>query len=213
MKPIFSIIIVLIVFITGLAPPTQARDFIVQFEEENYKETRASHSYLPVIYHSIQVNTEAGSKLLVLTGDDYNYRKWLRHYIAGGKAFIIKVPPEQRDLFVKSSVFDIDVTRVHPIDLEQFKQGEEKTREEQIERTDIPRLASNSVLPPKPITAPGPQDPVENQTPKQPNHPVVTQMNQQFETYKKRVQEMELAREKDIEAWIRHYEEQRQRKP
>ncbi len=109
-----------------MAQPCPARDFIVQFEDENYKETRASFSYLPVIYHSIQISSNAGSKLLVLTGDDYHYRRWLRQYIAQDMAFIVKVPEDQTDQFVKNSVFNIDVTKLHPIDMELYKKGEQK---------------------------------------------------------------------------------------
>ncbi|MFH2092576.1 MAG: hypothetical protein ABIJ31_09455 [Pseudomonadota bacterium] len=110
------------------AMPCFARDYIVEFEDENYKEEQQSFSYSPIIYHSIQVRTSAGPKLLVLTGDHYNYRKWLRQYIAQGKAFIAKVHEEQVDQFITSSAFDIDVTRLHPLDLEQYNKAEEKTR-------------------------------------------------------------------------------------
>ena len=110
-----------------LPPLCQARDFIVQFVEENYKETRSSFSYLPLIYHSIQVRSEAGPKLLVLKGDDYHYRKWLRQYIADDKAFIAKVPEDQADRFVSSNVFEIDVTNIHPFNLSLYRQGEEKS--------------------------------------------------------------------------------------
>lgn len=119
-------VLVISILLFGLFSTGQARDFIVQFEEENYKETRAFYSYSPVVYHSIQVSSNAGSKLLVLTGDDYHYRKWLRQYIARGMAFIVKVPPDQVDQFVKSSVFDIDVTQLHPLDLDLYKKSEEQ---------------------------------------------------------------------------------------
>ncbi|NOX34061.1 MAG: response regulator [Deltaproteobacteria bacterium] len=91
-----------------------ARDFIVDFVEENYKETQARFSYDPLIYHSIQVNSAIGSKILILTGDDYNYRKWLRHYIAQNKQFIIKVPDERLDEFISAKAYKIDVTLVYP---------------------------------------------------------------------------------------------------
>jgi hypothetical protein len=107
--------------------PCPARDFIVQFEEEYYKETSASFSYAPLIYHSIQVSSDAGSKLLVLTGDDNYYRRWLRQFIAQGKSFIVNVPDEQADQFVRNHVFDIEVNAVHPLDLALYKKGQEKS--------------------------------------------------------------------------------------
>ncbi|MFH2059375.1 MAG: hypothetical protein ABIJ59_10800 [Pseudomonadota bacterium] len=110
-----------------LALPCFARDYIVEFEDENYREEQKSFSYSPIIYHSIQVRSSAGPKLLILTGDNYHYRKWLRHYIAQGKAFIVKVPEEQIDQFITASAFDIDITFLHPFDLEQYKKGEAKS--------------------------------------------------------------------------------------
>ena len=112
-----------------LQPPCFARDFIVEFVEENYKETQSAFSYFPLIYHSIQVRCEAGPKLLILTGDNYHYRKWLRQYIAEGKAFIAKVPNDQDDLFISSDVFKIDVTNIHPFNLSLYRQAEEKNQE------------------------------------------------------------------------------------
>jgi len=79
-----------------------ARDFIVEFMEENYKESQAAFSYSPLIYHSIQVTSAAGPKLLVLTGNNYHYRSWIRQYISKNKKFIAKVPDNDNDLFISS---------------------------------------------------------------------------------------------------------------
>lgn len=110
--------------------PCFARDFIVQFVDENYKETQSSFSYLPVIYHSIQVTSQAGPKLLVLKGEDYHHRNWVRQFIAKGKAFVIKVSDDRVDLFITSSAFEIDVTDVHPMNLVKYRQGEEKYKKD-----------------------------------------------------------------------------------
>ena len=104
------------------ATPGFARDFIVEFMEENYKETQAQFSYDPLIYHSIQVNSSVGPKLLILTGNNYNYRKWLRHYIALNKKFITKVPEGQVDKFISSKAFEIDVTSLHPVNMDKWEQ-------------------------------------------------------------------------------------------
>ena len=120
-----------------MAQPCHARDYIVQFEDENYKETSASFAYFPVIYHSIQISSDSGSKLLVLTGDDYHYRRWLRQYIAQDMAFIVKVPEEQIGQFVRNNVINIDVTNVHPLDLALYKKGEAKTSQTKDDLSDM----------------------------------------------------------------------------
>ncbi len=91
-----------------------ARDFQVDFIEENYRETPVDFSHQPVIYHSIQVNSNVGPKLLILKGDDLNYRKWLRHYIAQNKKFITKISDEQTDEFISAKAFEIDLKAIHP---------------------------------------------------------------------------------------------------
>ncbi len=100
-----------------------ARDFIVEFVEENYKETQAQFSYTPLIYHSIQVNSIAGPKILILTGDDYLYRNWLRHYIAQDKKFITKIPDERADEFISAKAYPIDVTSLHPFNGEKWSKN------------------------------------------------------------------------------------------
>ncbi len=103
-----------------LSIPCFARDFIVEFVEENYKETQIPTSDQPLIYHSIQVNSSIGPKLLILTGDDYHYRKWLRQYIAQNKEFIAKVPDENKDVFISSKAYEIDINSVHPFSGEKW---------------------------------------------------------------------------------------------
>ncbi|RLC03558.1 MAG: response regulator [Deltaproteobacteria bacterium] len=104
-----------------------AQDFIVEFVEENYRETQAQFSYTPVIYHSIQVNSIAGPKLLILTGDDYLYRKWLRHYIAQDKKFITKIPDDRSDEFISAKAYPIDVTSLHPFNGKKWSKNTVKT--------------------------------------------------------------------------------------
>lgn len=99
-----------------------ARDFVVQFLEENYKQIHQEYSNSPEIYHSIQVNTDvAGPKLLILSGDNPAYRTWLRQYISSGKSFIVKIPDSETNLFIASKVFEIDVTAVHPFNNEKWE--------------------------------------------------------------------------------------------
>lgn len=105
--------ILMIVLILSAAP-CRARDFIVEFVEENFMESQEDYAKTPMIYHSFQVRSHAGLKMLVLTGDHPEYRLWLRRYVAQDKAFIVKVPDEENDLFIASKVYEIDVTNVHP---------------------------------------------------------------------------------------------------
>ena len=121
-----------ILFFLLTVMPCTARDFVVEFDHENYKEEKVPFSYSPLIYHSIQVRTSAGPKLLILIGDDYHYRTWLRHYIAAGKAFLAKVPDDRADEFIANSAFEIDVTMLHPLNLEEYKRGNESTEKERV---------------------------------------------------------------------------------
>lgn len=129
--------------------PCSARDFIIEFEDENYKEEQKSFSYTPIIYHSIQVSTPAGSKLLVLTGDNYHYRRWLRQYIARGKSFIAKVPDEQTDQFITASAFDIDVTRLHPFEQEPLAMNLEKKSPAPAPKRPVKGTGLKQILPEK----------------------------------------------------------------
>ena len=97
-----------------LITPCSARDFQVDFIEENYRETQVEFSYEPLIYQSFQVNSSVGPKLLVLKGDDYSYRKWLRHYISQNKKLIIKISDERIDEFISAKAYEIDVKEIHP---------------------------------------------------------------------------------------------------
>ena len=124
MRLLMKKLLIICSLIFGLATPGLARDFMVEFIEENYKETQAKFSYTPLIYHSIQVNSSAGPKILILTGSDYNYRKWLRHYIAQDKKFITKVPDERLDEFISSKAYEIDVTSLHPFNGEKWKKSD-----------------------------------------------------------------------------------------
>ena len=91
-----------------------ARDFEVDFIEENYRETQVAFSYHPLIYHSIQVNSSVGPKLLILKGDDNNYRKWLRHYISQNKKLITIISDKRINEFISAKAYEIDVKAIHP---------------------------------------------------------------------------------------------------
>ena len=121
MRQIFTGILVLCMILAAI--PAGARDFIVEFVEEHYKETQMDYSHSPMIYHSIQVTSDAGPKLLILKGDDLEYRRWLRQYIAHDKSFMVQVPENENDLFIASKAFEINVNNVHPFSGEKWAPG------------------------------------------------------------------------------------------
>ncbi|MDQ1268986.1 MAG: hypothetical protein QG618_292, partial [Thermodesulfobacteriota bacterium] len=79
---------ILVFVLIAMSLPCRARDFMVEFVEENYMENQEDDSGTPMIYHSFQVRSHAGLKMLVLTGEHPEYRKWLRRYVAQDKGFI-----------------------------------------------------------------------------------------------------------------------------
>ena len=106
------LIFVFILIVT--ANPCQARDFMVEYVEENYMESQDDYARTPLVYHALQVRTHSGLKMLVLTGEHPEYRRWIRQYIARDKCFIVKVADNENDTFISSKVFQTDVTNVHP---------------------------------------------------------------------------------------------------
>lgn len=117
----------LIIWLLLLESICLARDFQVDFIEENYRETLVDFSHQPVIYHSIQINSPVGPKLLILKGDDLNYRKWLRHYISQNKKFITKVSNDRVDEFISAQAFEIDVKAIHPFNGDKWMNDDVKT--------------------------------------------------------------------------------------
>lgn len=121
MRP--AIILAGLLLFLAAAVPASARDFIVEFVEENYKETEAPYSNYPLIYHSVQIKSDAGPKLLILTGDNREYRRWIRHFIAQDKTFIARIPETENDRFISSKAYDLDVTRIHPFNGKKWNPG------------------------------------------------------------------------------------------
>jgi len=111
-------IIVLTLCLLCLIPAfSAARDFTVRVVNENYKEKGEQ------IYHSVQVDSIAGNKVLVLRGSDNNYRSWFREYMASGRTFVAVVPDEDNFKFISSKVYDIDINSVHPVKQDQWEKS------------------------------------------------------------------------------------------
>ncbi len=92
-----------------------ALDHMADFVSENYKELKTGDADGPKIYHTIQVDTTEGSKVLMLTGKDLEYRKWLRQYLSRYHKLIVTVPDQEAGLFSASKLFKIDVNNIHPV--------------------------------------------------------------------------------------------------
>lgn len=134
MRPILISFIISLILTSSIA----ARDFRVDFVEENYKETQTAYSKFPKIYHSIQVRSQAGPKLLVLTGENLEYRRWLRQFIAQDKSFMVKLADNETDNFIGSRVYEVEITRVHPFNGEKWEPPGKSQSEGQLD--DIPIL-------------------------------------------------------------------------
>lgn len=98
-----------------LPVPGSASDYMVDFISENYKQLKRGDVDGLKVYHTIQVDTPIGSKLLMLKGKDHEYRKWLRQYLSRYHKLIVTVPQEEEPLFKNSKLFEIDVNAIHPI--------------------------------------------------------------------------------------------------
>jgi len=131
MKKIAIIIILLIII-----PVTSfARDYVIDFISENYKEETEDYKHHLQIFHSIQINSIAGQKVLILNGDNYQYRKWLRQYISKSKKLIIKIPDDDNSNFISSKAYTIDITSLYPINEANWKADDPLARLKVIQGT------------------------------------------------------------------------------
>ena len=120
-------IIIICLFAVMFGTCCHAKDIIVEFVEENYKEIQTQFSYHPQIYHSIQVNSSMGPKILILAGENYHYRTWLRHYIAEKKKFVAKISEDRVEEFISAKAYEMDVTSLHPFNGEKWTPDIERT--------------------------------------------------------------------------------------
>ncbi len=95
--------------------PAISLDYMVDLFEEHYKEKPIVGPGIVKIYHSWQVKTKYGSKLIVIIGDDNDYRAWLRNYTKNHTLFIIKIPEGGDAEFKYSTAVLIDVQQIHPV--------------------------------------------------------------------------------------------------
>jgi len=103
------------VCLTLFTVQSQARDYMVDFVSEHYREQDLDDGYKKQVYHTLQVNSNLGSRLLILTGENFEYRTWLRENLSHNNRLIIKVPDADDDYFSSAKAYEIDVARVHPV--------------------------------------------------------------------------------------------------
>lgn len=109
-----QVLLILSFVMIVLNPEARAQDYLVDYVAEFYREMPSDTGSGSRIYHTLQVTSPVGSRLLVLTGDDLGYRNWLRQYLSGHDRLLVAVPGDRDALFRRSKLFEIDVTAVHP---------------------------------------------------------------------------------------------------
>lgn len=101
-----------------------AQDYIVDFISENYREEMGDDGNTRRIFHTIQVNSYLGSRLLILKSDNSQARNLLRAYLSQNKRFILRLPDFEDDAFRVSKAHEIDVAWIYPIDQENWQTPE-----------------------------------------------------------------------------------------
>lgn len=110
MKPFIGFFLIML-----LPAVTFAGDVNVILVEEHYEEKMVVGNGMPQIFHTFQVKTPYGSKLLILTGDNYAYRQWFREKIRNHRNFIIKIPDAGLTRFRKNRIVYIDIKQINPV--------------------------------------------------------------------------------------------------
>ena len=90
-------------------------DYMVELFEEHYKEKMIVGGGELKVYHVWQVKTEFGNKLLVIVGDDHNYRTWLRKFMKNHNLFIVKIPDAGDDAFKYDLAVNVNVQQIHAV--------------------------------------------------------------------------------------------------
>ena len=106
------ILSVLLIFI-----PTSgfAFDHMIELFEEHYKEKMMVGGGEMKVYHSWQVKTEFGNKLIVIVGDDHDYRTWLRKWADNHILFVVKIPEMGEDDFRFDRTVLVNVQQIHDV--------------------------------------------------------------------------------------------------
>jgi len=120
-------ILMVMVLLLFLAFPVWAQDYEVTYIRETYKENKDAGSGVAKVYHTWEVDTDFGKKLLILTGQDPVQRKWLREFVTEYQLFLAKIPNVDTGSFELNTVFEIDLKNLHPINKD-FTSGKKKKK-------------------------------------------------------------------------------------
>ncbi len=96
-------------------PYAFSSDYMVEIFEEHYKEKMIPGSGDMKVNHTWQVKTKFGNKVLILVGNDYNLRKWVRRDAIKHKLWVAKIPDEGDDRFKYNMSVYMDVQQVQPV--------------------------------------------------------------------------------------------------
>ena len=93
------------------------KDYVAELIKQNFKRSPINRAGNVNVYHTLQVNTKYGNKLLVLKGNDMELRSWLKDYFEKNKMLVIHLTDEESTVFedTKSMTFDIDLSAIHPL--------------------------------------------------------------------------------------------------
>ncbi len=92
-----------------------ASDYMVELFEEHYKEKMIPGTGDMKVNHTWQVKTIYGNKVLILLGNDYNLRKWVRRDAKRHKLWVAKVPDVGDDRFKYNMSVYMDLQQVQPV--------------------------------------------------------------------------------------------------
>lgn len=95
--------------------PVYSSDYMVEIFEEHYKEKMIPGSGDMKVNHTWQVKTKFGNKVLILVGNDYSLRNWVRRDAKKHKLWVAKIPDEGDDRFQYNMAVYMDIQQVQPV--------------------------------------------------------------------------------------------------
>lgn len=114
-RTIFFGVYICSVVLTVCTGPVCASDYMVEIFEQHYKEKMIPGTGDMKVNHTWQVKTKFGNKVLILVGNDYNLRKWVRRDVKNHKLWIAKIPDEGDDRFKYNMAVYMDIQQVQPV--------------------------------------------------------------------------------------------------
>lgn len=110
MKKYVLVFLLLFISVNG-----HAGDYVIELFSENYHEKMIPGNGNLKISHTWQVKSIYGNKVLILTGRDSSFRKWLRNDSEKYKLWVVKIPDEGDEKFKYSISVYIDINQLQPV--------------------------------------------------------------------------------------------------